>query len=551
MIIYFADRKFNILGHADTKLPKGRKIINDKKTEEIGTGGTVFECTLIYNDQSEFAKLKEWTDTGNFILCNGENSETEFYTIIDAESSTDTRTFYIYAESEGLNLLNSITTAYQSDQAYPIEHYINLFSKDSGFEIGINELSNLKRKLKWEGEETATSRILSVATQFGGEIKYRFQIDKLKVSHKYIDIYKKIGRSTECRLRLGKEINSIHTQKTISNLATALEVKGGTPEGEEEPVTLQGYKYDDGDFYVDGTVIKSRKALKKWSRRQWEELPGEGHIIQQFSYDTISQSELCNRAVSKLKKICDVEVNYEIDITDSPKDLKIGDTVYVIDEERKQYLSARVLKLETSECDRYRQATLGDYLLEEGGISKDLLDLAEKLEKEAIKARYTWIVYADNEQGNGISLDPKGKEYLGVAENMLTKEPNLNDPNIFRWSKVKGDSGKDGQDGQDGQDATLLRIDSSRGTVFKNNMVTTVLTVSVFKGEKRITDIEGLRKEFGPSARLEWQWQRMNEQRFGVLLDSDKKISKNGFTLTLHPEDVDTKVTFMCILLTD
>ena len=43
----------------------------------------------------------------------------------------------------------------------------------------------------------------------------------------------------------------------------------------------------------------------------------------------------------------------------------------------------------------------------------------------------------------------------------------------------------------------------------------------------------------------------MNEQRFGVLLDSDKKISKNGFTLTLHPEDVDTKVTFMCILLTD
>lgn len=546
MIIYFANRAFRILGQADTHLPKGGKIVEDKTTEEIGAGGTVFECSVLCdNSEKLFRKLEEWTNAGNFILVKGEALETEFYTIIDSTYDTDKRAFEIYAESEGLNLLNTVVGPYEADQAYPIASYVNRFAEDSGFEIGINELSDLQRKLKWEGEETATSRILSVAKRFDGEVKYRFEVDKLRVVHKYIDLYKKIGRTTECRLRLGKEVNSIRTKKTIANLATALEVKGGTPEGQETPITLQGYSYDDGDFYVDGAVVKSRKALEKWTRRQWEEIPGEGHIIQQFSYDTTSQSELCNRAVSKLKKICDVEVNYEIDITDSPKELRIGDTAYVIDEKRKKYLSARVLKLETSECGQYKQATLGDYLLEEGGISKDILDLAEKLEKEAIKARYVWIVYADDEQGNGISLDPKGKRYLGVAENMLTKEPNLNDPNIFRWSKMKGDSGKDGQD------ATLLRIDSSRGTVFKNNMVTTVLTVSVFKGEKRITDIEGLRREYGPLARLEWQWQRLNEERFGVLLDSDKKISNNGFTLTLHPEDVDTKVTFMCNLLTD
>lgn len=35
MIIYFADRRMNILGQASTALPEGLCIKNDKKTEEV------------------------------------------------------------------------------------------------------------------------------------------------------------------------------------------------------------------------------------------------------------------------------------------------------------------------------------------------------------------------------------------------------------------------------------------------------------------------------------------------------------------------------------
>lgn len=105
--------------------------------------------------------------------------------------------------------------------------------------------------------------------------------------------------------------------------------------------------------------------------------------------------------------------------------------------------------------------------------------------------------------------------------------------------------------GLDGEDATVLRIDSSRGTVFKNNAVSTVLTVTVYHGSKRITDIETLQAEYGAGAYLEWSWQRLNDESFGVILSTDSRISNGGFTFTLSPEDVDTKVVFMCQLITE
>ena len=102
-----------------------------------------------------------------------------------------------------------------------------------------------------------------------------------------------------------------------------------------------------------------------------------------------------------------------------------------------------------------------------------------------------------------------------------------------------------------GEDAAVLRIDSSRGTVFKNNAVSTVLTVTIYYGSERITDLAGLKSAFGNTAHLTWYWQRLDEDRYGVISASDEMLSNNGFTLTLNPSQVDTKVTFRCELEID
>lgn len=99
--------------------------------------------------------------------------------------------------------------------------------------------------------------------------------------------------------------------------------------------------------------------------------------------------------------------------------------------------------------------------------------------------------------------------------------------------------------------STVLRIESSRGIIFKNNQVFTVLSAIIYKGSKRITDISTLKSEYGDTAYLEWSWQRLNEDTFTAISSTDSRISNNGFSLTLSPDDVDTKVTFMCQLITE
>ena len=137
MIIYFADRKMNILGKASTNLLDGLVITQDKKTEDIETGVAVFECTIPYHKELR-AKLKECAAVGNYILRkNGD--ENEFYTIIESEADTKNQEVYLYAEDAGLDLLNEVVGAYEADKAYPISHYIEKFAYDSGFVIGINE----------------------------------------------------------------------------------------------------------------------------------------------------------------------------------------------------------------------------------------------------------------------------------------------------------------------------------------------------------------------------------------------------------------------------
>ena len=65
------------------------------------------------------------------------------------------------------------------------------------------------------------------------------------------------------------------------------------------------------------------------------------------------------------------------------------------------------------------------------------------------KVYYTWIKYADDAQGNGISNDPAGKSFIGLAYNKEA-ETESNTVSDYSWSRFRGFDGKDGKDGTDG-----------------------------------------------------------------------------------------------------
>ena len=66
------------------------------------------------------------------------------------------------------------------------------------------------------------------------------------------------------------------------------------------------------------------------------------------------------------------------------------------------------------------------------------------------KSYYTWIRYADDVNGTGISDNPTGKGFIGFAYNKETPTES-NDPKDYKWSDIMGKDGVPGEPGEDGK----------------------------------------------------------------------------------------------------
>lgn len=79
------------------------------------------------------------------------------------------------------------------------------------------------------------------------------------------------------------------------------------------------------------------------------------------------------------------------------------------------------------------------------------------------KTYYTWVRYADDLYGNGMSDSPNGKYYIGLAFNKESQTES-NNPQDYQWSKYRGDNGSDGQDGVGISRITKYYLASDRNT---------------------------------------------------------------------------------------
>ena len=159
-----------------------------------------------------------------------------------------------------------------------------------------------------------------------------------------------------------------------------------------------------------------------------------------------------------------------------------------------------------------------------------------------IKADYDWALIKGQKGNDGIT------PIIGSNENWWIGEE---DTGISAKGPQgpQGEQGEQGNPGVDGEDAVLLRIESSRGTVFKNDQISTVLSVVIYKGSHRITNSTEMKAVFGNGAYLQWRWLKLDDESYGIISASDPRFGNGGFTFTLSPDDVNTKVTFECQLM--
>ncbi|MCI0374989.1 phage tail spike protein [Lacticaseibacillus paracasei] len=391
---YFTDRKYNQLGIASTDELASSSVIaiddiggQEGDYQSVEGGYRSYSATLHFSpDQS--AQVKEMAKVGNFVLFKGRAGESVWTTILSSEHDPLAGTNTFVAEDASIDLINGTVGAYAASSAMTIAQYIELFAGNSGFVVGYNEIPDLTRTLKWDSDDSSIlTRILSVATQFGVELSFRFEVRGLSVIGKYIDIRKHIGGNKGIYLRVDTDLNKIVTTSDIADLCTAIAGTGGTPEGSNDPITLKGYRWTDpnGRYVLGGDgVLRDPVALRTWSRllSNTNTNPVDAHITRNKTYEATTQATLLQSVLSDLEKFNHPAVNYEVDIAKLPDTVNIGDTVYLVDEDEQLFLSARVLELTYSYSNESGTATLGDYLIQASQVSAEYRALAETLAKQ-------------------------------------------------------------------------------------------------------------------------------------------------------------------------
>ena len=74
------------------------------------------------------------------------------------------------------------------------------------------------------------------------------------------------------------------------------------------------------------------------------------------------------------------------------------------------------------------------------------------------KPRFTWVKYANDAKGTGMSDKPDAKDYIGFAFNKETEQESDN-PADYYWQKVKGEQGIPGIPGKDGSTKFLPSLE--------------------------------------------------------------------------------------------
>lgn len=473
MIIYFCDRQLNILGHASTDLPEGNTILQDKTVEDVESGVNTFECDVAWNTDTR-SDLEQGIVAGNYILKQSETEYDSLYQIVETESDTKAQVISIYAEDAGLDLLNTLCPAVTLTNKSMYQMLTYFLPND--WVVNIQDAPTTTKTYEWEGESTCTERIRSVVGLWGCELYYTFRISNLTVEGKEVNVVQKRGLQTAIpQLRLNYDIDRIVTKTSIEDLVTALKVTGGTPEGSDTPINLVGYSYSyidpyTGDTYQVDTAtgqMRNLTAMDRWASA----IDQDGLWVGTYTFDTPDKAVLAGQARAQLQRLSYPAVNYEVDFAVLPEDAQIGDRVNIVDDEGGLYLEARLLEIETSEASGKKTATVGEFLLKDSGISDRVYALAQEVASLAdMSASYTWVAYANDNTGSGISLSPTGKTYIGIAVNKTTPVVDISDPSVFSWVQMDAEQIV----------ALSCEITSSQGTLFIETSVITTLTAHIY-----------------------------------------------------------------------
>ena len=467
----------------------------------------------------------------------------------------------ITAYSLGLELNQEERGAHKPANAMSFAEYLAYYDPEHALELGVNEVADKRIKLEWTGTDTILARLFSIANSFDAELEFTVELNQdYSLKRQVLNVYKKgnLGSNRAASpIRVGRGLKVINYSDNLKELRTAVRATG------KDGLTIDGLNkkvYDD-----DGNLLYYSSGMTVYAPQSRDKYPSVGKksndnwIIKELGETEYSTKEaLWGYMLGELKKICVPEITYDIE---GAVDGDVGDTRTLIDDvhyDPPLYVQARISELtEDLITGKVTKSTLTNFERKYSQVASELLKQVEQLANDA--APYTIRLNSDNgltfknydgQTTIDARLEKAGKDVdcswqWKIEDEVISNQQSLSiNANDFNEKAVVVVTAFVNNKEVAKTEATLinlvepieLQVRASNGNVFKNGVVSTSLTATLWRGDKEI-DKDGT--EFS------YVWKKINsDETPDEHWNADHSYSQKSIRIT--EADVFRRATFSC-----
>ena len=401
MLLTIHDANLQKIGFIDNEKQETLNFYDDTWTRNLETASSTFEFTV--------SKKELLGDTANQPLYNQlnersfisfkHNSQTYLFNIMKVEENE--RWVRCYCENLNLELINEYTNAYKADRAMSFAEYLNAFDipQFAMVTLGVNEVSDQKKTLEWEGQDTKLARLLSLANKFNAEVEFVTRLNDdssikqlvLNVYHQADDSHTGVGRiRSDIRLTFEKNIKSMTRKVDKTEIYTMIVPYGKAREQPENGPEVRVYigglpaweeKNDKGIviFKQEGNCLYAPHAANLYPSTFGASTQENKWIRKDLEVDSDDPKVIRAAGIANLRKNAYPAITYEVD---GFVDVEIGDTITIHDKGFVPSLDVRARAIEQKisfSNPANNTTTFGNFKELENRTSGDLRTVFERM----------------------------------------------------------------------------------------------------------------------------------------------------------------------------
>lgn len=401
MLLTIHDANLQKIGFIDNEKQETLNFYDDTWTRNLETASSTFEFTV--------SKKELLGDTANQPLYNQlnersfisfkHNGQTYLFNIMKVEENE--RWVRCYCENLNLELINEYTNAYKAEKAMSFAEYLDAFDIPlfAMVTLGVNEVSDQKKTLEWEGQDTKLARLLSLANKFNAEVEFVTRLNDdssikqlvLNVYHQADDSHTGVGRiRSDIRLTFEKNIKSMTRKVDKTEIYTMIVPYGKAKEqpenGPEVRVYIDGLpaweeKNDKGIviFKQEGNCLYAPHAANLYPSTFGASTQDNKWIRKDLEVDSDDPKVIRAAGIANLRKNAYPAITYEVD---GFVDVEIGDTITIHDKGFVPSLDVRARAIEQKisfSNPANNTTTFGNFKELENRTSGDLRTVFERM----------------------------------------------------------------------------------------------------------------------------------------------------------------------------